>query len=626
MRGIVVIFSLAIAMVLPGIGAPALDKEYLLAGKQAYSAWKQSGTATPEQKRLITAYREHFRNEQVFERNPLDASCGPDAFGYRWVDNLDQDTVNYQWIDVCGDASANDGPEGDDGIMAIPLSFNFPFYGVSYDTIWVNTNGLIDFAGPNGDYENYCPFGAAEPDSPRIAALWHDMVAADVGGCNNDDIGPWVRWRDFGTRVVVEWNKLYAYAETNEDDDVLTTRYWFEAILFANGTIKIQVRRITTPDYRDPFVMGIDAPGANHGLEYVCRSAGNVLPANSNSVNRAVVFARQANFANDLAVYSVSSPYGAQDQNMTLPVTVDIINAGSATATGTVSYQYRTNPIITEPTSPIQPGGVEVHTFAVPITTPNSDGNFDLRVFVTLTGDQQTNNNECLTQVHVRGCADFVVTAPELSVLPFVAPRRSSCAGQDCDLSDTQTADHIYRLVLPWQGGWTFTLCDELTTYDTYLVIVDTCCTDDLGAIIDENDDNFDCEWDPFYSELLCVPLNAGVHYLHIEGYDGCGQYVLHIDTCYTVPQQPCDSVTGLTLIRVPGPQDSVRLSFSAPQLGNYHIWRTAIKSNDGNPDGGLDTDWTLVDTRTYNPGTATFTDGPLSEPYRNYVVTQDCP
>ncbi len=66
-------------------------------------------------------------------------------------------------------------------------------------------------------------------------------------------------------------------------------------------------------------------------------------------------------------------------------------------------------------------------------------------------------------------------------------------------------------------------------------------------------------------------------------------------------------------------------LQFFAPVAGQYTIWSTTNRSNDSDPDGGADTDWTAVTTIQANAGMNNYVgDSPLGV-YKNYVVTREC-
>jgi hypothetical protein len=85
-----------------------------------------------------------------------------------------------------------------------------------------------------------------------------------------------------------------------------------------------------------------------------------------------------------------------------------------------------------------------------------------------------------------------------------------------------------------------------------------------------------------------------------------------------------CDPATQLTVLRGVGPGDHVNIRFHAPVDGNYDVYMSSVKNNDGDPNGGADPDWTLLTTVAATAGYNTTADAPLV-PYANYVVVHDC-
>ncbi len=64
--------------------------------------------------------------------------------------------------------------DGDNGYRDIALQgANFPFFGVSYDTIYVGTNGYITFN--RGDTTSRLSPTSLATELPRIATLWADL-------------------------------------------------------------------------------------------------------------------------------------------------------------------------------------------------------------------------------------------------------------------------------------------------------------------------------------------------------------------------------------------------------------------------------------------------------------------
>lgn len=608
------LFSVFLTLVLmhPFVtGAIAADAgASLVNAKTAYQQWKVDGTATPAQKELIADYLAVRHPQEAANRDRLDYNQGPDLFGYRYVDNLNGDTATYSWIDLCGDALADSVIAGDDAARAIPIGFNFPFYGGSYDTAFISTNGLITFNSAETDFDNLCPFYNLDAFQPTIAVHWDDMVAADVGGCTAS--GPWIKYRNFGTYFVIEWKRLHHYNDTGD-------RFWFEAILFADGKIKLQYRQATAGGGRNLATSGIDAPGNGYGLEYFCNQSGWYLP-NDATISRAVWFYRQATVATDLAVYALDAPSGQTPPLSTINPLANVTNAGTTAIGGTINYQFNGGAIVSENLPTLAPGTVYSHNFFTSFEAPDPDGDYPLDVWVVATEDGDGTNDHLNTLVRVKQCADWICDGP----YPYTSVHRSSCDGNQCEASGTETAEQIWQINIPFDGGWTFDLCDPGTNYDSWIFLFSECC-DEGESYIDDNDDTFnDCPDNQFASQLECVELTAGTYYLHIEGYDGCGGYNLHVNPC-NAPPVPCDSVTSVTVLRRQGLVDGVQVTFLAPITGVYRVWRTTNKNSDNTPDEGLDPDWSMIAEFTTNPGFATVNDGPAL-PYAKYVVTQLCP
>jgi len=117
---------------------------------------------------------------------------------------------------------------------------------------------------------------------------------------------------------------------------------------------------------------------------------------------------------------------------------------------------------------------------------------------------------------------DFVVDAP------YTSPVRSTCgAGDDCSPPSQyyDTEDHTYEVHLLHDGEWTFSLCGS--SFDTWLAVGTTLCGEEIGY----NDDYCGLQ------SQLTVSLAAGVYYVDVEGYSGCGDYILDI---FSSPEPYC--------------------------------------------------------------------------------------
>jgi hypothetical protein len=210
-------------------------------------------------------------------------------------------------------------------------------------------------------------------------------------------------------------------------------------------------------------------------------------------------------------------------------------------------------------------------------------------------------------------CADVIV----VPACPFL------CAGSTVDASQDYTIgctfggpDKIYQFTTWQTGDIHVDLCGIGTDFDTAIELrTDGDCPGNTVVLC--NDDFCGTR-----SQLDVFAQPAGTYYLIVTGYAGhTGTYWLNL---YTTPCFGCDAVTDLTVNHIPGGQN-VRLRFTAPVSGNYQIWRTTVRNNDGNPDGGADPDWTLTDTVFSLAGFFVWMDSNSLVDYANYVVVHVC-
>jgi hypothetical protein len=62
---------------------------------------------------------------------------------------------------------------GDDDFEEVVLGFDFPFNGVNYASVWVNSNGNLTFGSGDTDFSE--SVGELLADQPRIAPMWNDL-------------------------------------------------------------------------------------------------------------------------------------------------------------------------------------------------------------------------------------------------------------------------------------------------------------------------------------------------------------------------------------------------------------------------------------------------------------------
>ena len=126
-----------------------------------------------------------------------------DAFGY-----TAGNSVPFSYLDVSRTGTsvlANT----DDGTAVLALSFGFRFYGITYNSLCVSSNGLIAFGGcPTDDMTTRDLTAQPTPGHlPVIAPFWMDLTFAVPGAGT-------VCYQTLGAagsrRFVVQWNNVHA--------------------------------------------------------------------------------------------------------------------------------------------------------------------------------------------------------------------------------------------------------------------------------------------------------------------------------------------------------------------------------------------------------------------------------
>ncbi len=171
---------------------------------------------------------------------------GPDAFGYRWID-LDEiggpPPFPFNDISTFGTRiTVMSSGNFDDGYATTALPFPFPFYGTTYSSINVGTNGFVNFGTGSTAFGNESIPSAAAPNN-AIYAFWDDLDLRSRGKL-------YVYNDTFTGRFIIQYDSVPRFAQSTS---ILT----FQIILRPNGTIQTH--------YRD--MMATDLNSATIGLE-----------------------------------------------------------------------------------------------------------------------------------------------------------------------------------------------------------------------------------------------------------------------------------------------------------------------------------------------------------------------
>ena len=139
-------------------------------------------------------------------------------------------------------ANSPTGLFGDDGLVTLPLPFNFPYYNSSFASVNVTTNGFLNFQ-PTFPFFGNVPIPDPSDPNAAVFAFWDDLMVDGSSTVNTDTFGT------APNRVfVVEWRDVAPLGQPN-------LRMSFEVQLGESGSIVTSYQNVEP----DPFQRGASA-------------------------------------------------------------------------------------------------------------------------------------------------------------------------------------------------------------------------------------------------------------------------------------------------------------------------------------------------------------------------------
>ncbi len=156
-------------------------------------------------------------------------SGGPDAFGYRWMDSNEPGGPGFAWVDITGLTSPVP-LTGDDATSApIAMGMDFPFYGNTFNSVRICTNGFLSFTDASTVFGNQLLPNSGAPAN-LVAPMW-------------DDLNPGTTQRIYayndGARFIVSWVAVPHFGSGGP--------YTFQTILHPTGEIVFQYLSLADP-------------------------------------------------------------------------------------------------------------------------------------------------------------------------------------------------------------------------------------------------------------------------------------------------------------------------------------------------------------------------------------------
>jgi hypothetical protein len=151
---------------------------------------------------------------------------------------------------------------GDDAATSVALPFPFTFYGQSYSTVYVATNGFVNFLAADSTYSNSSIPSTATPNA-AIYPLWDDLYVDGTATVRTEVVGTAPN-RSF----VIEWRDVRFY-------NTATPIVRFEVILSENGQIKLQYATVGSDGRAqgNSATIGIEDSSGTVALQYSYNTA-----------------------------------------------------------------------------------------------------------------------------------------------------------------------------------------------------------------------------------------------------------------------------------------------------------------------------------------------------------------
>ncbi|MFN7973128.1 MAG: Ig domain-containing protein [Acidobacteriota bacterium] len=202
-------------------------------------------------------------------------SGGPDAFGYRFIDQLEP-VLTYSFVDISTTGtnivSGNNAASG-----PVALGAPFTFYGTVYNSLNMSTNGYLTTDGTDigDDASNDCPLPQVPSSGGggRIYPLHDDLV---IAGGYTQFFSPCPRVNELGNGP--EDCTVFQWDDTNHFGSTATFgTFDMETILYhTTGVILHQIGPGNT-DQGSSSTTGIQDPTGTIGLTYACNTPGSVV-------------------------------------------------------------------------------------------------------------------------------------------------------------------------------------------------------------------------------------------------------------------------------------------------------------------------------------------------------------
>ena len=192
---------------------------------------------------------------------------GPDDYGYYIYDDTDtlaEQAPVFTWTELAPPGPGQEVPRvahADAGTATLTLPFAFVFYGDTFHRVGIASNGFLELGGATYRFGSNTPI--PDPTGPQnlVAPFWDDLDPSAGGSVYS--------WYDAQNhRWIVEWYQVPHFDNPNHLETfqvvLYDPAYW--PTTTGDGQIDIFYETVSDPT---SCTVGIEAPGATDGLQYV---------------------------------------------------------------------------------------------------------------------------------------------------------------------------------------------------------------------------------------------------------------------------------------------------------------------------------------------------------------------
>jgi hypothetical protein len=244
-----------------------------------------------------------------------------DPFSYRYRDSDEPDGPAFEWFDIAAIGVPVPLAEDDQNSGPVAIGFDFPFYGRSFDTVNVCTNGWLSFTSTRTSFSNpdSLPNAAYSVPENLVAPFWDDL---DPRGAER------ITAYGDGSRFIVQFSGIDRFSSPAD----LT----FQVELNADG--RVVFRYLTLSGLLESATVGLQNGDKSRGL---------LVSYNESYVHDRMVIELVPGFISAAPSAGVAPPGAVSDVEIVL--TAEFLDEGDHEATWTINTDDPLHPELSVP-------------------------------------------------------------------------------------------------------------------------------------------------------------------------------------------------------------------------------------------------------------------------------------